>query len=241
MKLGKIINILVLSLLAINVRIAGAGEIEDNIKEFCHPIIKEQCSTGVCQGTDKATFNNAIYNSCVLEQTDMAVLKDSSAPIKDLSPKSNTGFLMLFGKFTIWAMDDKNIKNQNDFEKAKKDFTNIKSSYNAFLDKEYALLDTFIPIEATNVKAEKLQQGKIKDKIVLANKRLNFMLKDFSSLGQYKEASQKFLPVIVIKEMSAPFKNQTFSLYECNFLDVNFSKKILTELKQELSFSCSLG
>ncbi len=238
MNLRSIFSIIAVVGLSLNLNLAKAGEIEDNIKEFCHPIIKEQCATGVCEGVDKPTLNNAIYHSCVLEQTDMVLLRDTTALIDTLEPKSNTGFLMLFGKFTLWVMEDKNIKSERDFEKAKKEFVNIKAKYNAFLDKENVVIDTYIPTNASEVKAEKIQQGRTKEKIVQANSRLNFMLKTQESLAQYKAASQKFLPVIVIKEMSTPFKDQIFSNYECNFLDINFSKKVIIELKQELNYSC---
>ena len=104
----------IIAVVGLGLNLAMAGEIEDNIKEFCHPIIKEQCATGVCEGLEKPTFNNAIYNSCVLEQTDMVALRDTTALIDSLEPKSNTGFLMLFGKFTLWVMEDKNIKTEKE-------------------------------------------------------------------------------------------------------------------------------
>lgn len=69
-------------------------------------------------------------------------------------------------------------------------------------------------------------------------KKLDMMMQFEDSLSQYRHTHNKFIPAILFESNTEKFKGKTFTVYECNFLKMNFNEAEITDLEKILNYDC---
>lgn len=233
----KYLKILILGVCAFSFSASFAAS--EIVKRMCSPLLEKKCTIGDCNDISLNLVVDGIYNKCENSINDMESLK-STTDVSTLNLNSDVGYLIGFSNLISRALAGKSPADK--FTNVKKDYTSLTNKYKNYLKINRTVflssLD-FLDDKNRELKSKVLEEDKASQKKVNEIlRKLDMMMQSEGSLAQYRQTHNKFIPAILFESNIEKFKGKTFTVYECNFLKMNFDEVEIMDLEKTLNYDC---
>lgn len=233
----KYLKILILGVCAFSFSASFAAN--ETVERMCRPLLEKKCTMGDCNDINLNLVVDGTYNKCENSINDVESLK-STTDVSTLSLNSDVGYLIGFSNLISRALAGKSPADK--FSKVKKDYTSLTNKYKNYLKSNSTVflssLD-FLDDKNRELKSKVLEEDKAnQQKVNERLKKLDMMMQSEDSLAQYSQTHAKFIPAILFENNTEKFKGKTFTIYECNFLKMNFDETEIMDLEKILNYIC---